>query len=104
MTGSGLLVRATSPATAMRFQPTASPRSYWAGVKLLTEEATARSTGRAGVGAPLARTATRTCDGRPWSAAGVNLKSAIAGARPAKMAASRGSAPDGVKVEILSKL
>ncbi len=80
------------------------PRSYWAGARLLTAEATATSTGRAGVGTPRARIATRSCEGRPLAAAGVNLKSAIEPCLPAKIAASRGSAEAGVKVEIRSKL
>src|SRR5688572_72215 len=52
----------------------------------------------------LARIATRSCDGRPLLAAGVNLKSLAEGARPANAAARRGSAVAGVKVEILSRL
>src|SRR5688500_14980259 len=101
MTGSGLLVRPTLPATPNRFQPTARPRSYCAGVRLVRAEAAATSSGRVGPGvAPRARTATRTCDGRLLAAAGVNLKSVCEGDFPAKMAASRGSAPAGVKPEI----
>src|SRR3546814_17327578 len=44
------------------------------------------------------------CSSDLFAAAGVNLKSAIEPARPANIAASRGSAEAGVKVEILSKL
>ena len=51
-----------------------------------------------------ARIATRICDGRPLAAAGVNLKSESDDPRPAKAAASRGSALAGVKVETGSKL
>ena len=51
-----------------------------------------------------ARTATRICDGRPLAAAGVKRKSVIDGARPAKLAASRGSASAGVKADIRSTL
>ncbi len=48
--------------------------------------------------------ATRICDGRPLAAAGVNLKSVSDDPRPAKAAASRGSALAGVKVDTGSKL
>src|SRR5688572_7026043 len=48
--------------------------------------------------------ATRTCDGRLFDGAGVNLKSVSDALLPAKAAASRGSAVAGVKVETGSKL
>src|SRR5439155_8564010 len=51
-----------------------------------------------------ARIATRTCDGRPFAGAGVNLKSVSASPLPASAAASLGSALAGVKEEIGSKL
>jgi hypothetical protein len=47
-----------------------------------------------------ARMATRTCDGRLFAAAGVNLKSPSADAPPLRRAASRGSAVAGVNVII----
>src|SRR5579884_2611878 len=51
-----------------------------------------------------ARIATRTCDGRPFAGAGVNLKSVRARLFPANAAASLGSPLAGVKEEIGSKL
>src|SRR6185437_6127737 len=51
-----------------------------------------------------ARTATRTCEGRPFAGAGVNLKSVSARPLPARAAASFGSAFAGVKEETGSKL
>jgi hypothetical protein len=51
-----------------------------------------------------ARIATRTCDGRLFAAAGVNLKSVSDRPLLANEAASLGSAPAGVKVDRGSKL
>jgi hypothetical protein len=48
--------------------------------------------------------ATRTCDGRPFAGAGVNLKSVSDRPLPASAAASFGSALAGVKEESSSKL
>ena len=53
---------------------------------------------------PRARIATRTCEGRPLGAAGVNLKSPIDVPRLANAAASFGSAVAGVKLLIGSKV
>src|SRR2546423_14352917 len=95
--GSAFLVWVTSPATAKRRQPTATPRLYPVGLSwLIALTGAEASASLAGVN-DRARIATRTCDGRPLAAAGVNLKSVSARPLPDSVAASLGSALPGVK-------